>query len=142
MSEKLDSEGARLFKYENIPLSCFLNFYNCAPACSNLSPVTEFEQMRSSFIRHNYKNIDFARLLETFQSRSQLKRYSQYRRLPHDWISRTNKLSLVCLHQSRSRLTWIKIKSISQSMPQNNPSLLRFFFYSVKPIMYYNPSVW
>lgn len=30
---------------------------------------------------------------------------------------------------------------MSQSMPQNNPSLFKFF-YSVKPIMNYNPRVW
>jgi hypothetical protein len=30
-------------------------------------------------------------------------------------------LGFVRLHQSRSGLTWIGIKSMSQSMPQNNP---------------------
>jgi hypothetical protein len=49
-------------------------------------------------------------------------------------------LGFVRLHQSSSGLAWIGIKSMSQSMPQNNPRLLKFF-YSVKPIMEYNPRV-
>jgi hypothetical protein len=48
---------------------------------------------------------------------------------------------LVRLHQSSSELAWIGIKSMTQSIPQNNPSLLKFL-YSVKPIMNYNPRVW
>jgi hypothetical protein len=50
-------------------------------------------------------------------------------------------LGFVRLHQSSSGLAWIGIKSMSQFMPQNNPRLLKFF-YPVKPIMEYNPSVW
>jgi hypothetical protein len=49
-------------------------------------------------------------------------------------------LGFVHLHQSSSKLLWIRIKSMSQSMSQNNPRLLKFF-YSVKPIMEYNPRV-
>jgi hypothetical protein len=50
-------------------------------------------------------------------------------------------VGFVRLHQSRSGLAWIGIKSMPQSMPQNNPWLFNFF-YSVKPIMEYNPKVW
>jgi hypothetical protein len=50
-------------------------------------------------------------------------------------------LGLVRLHQSNSGLVWIGIKSMAQSIPQNNPSL-RKKIYSVKPIMNYNPRVW
>jgi hypothetical protein len=50
-------------------------------------------------------------------------------------------LGLVRLHQSSSGVVWIEIKSMSQFVPQNNTSLLKFF-YSVKPTMDYNPRVW
>jgi hypothetical protein len=50
-------------------------------------------------------------------------------------------LGLVRLHQSSYRLAWIGFKSMSQSMPQNNPNLLKKF-YSAKLIMDYNPRAW